>query len=156
MPENVERWTCRHLEQHKQTKVREISWSSHEAWNKQPWIDAIELIVPSRFATFRTVRPIERNYNTINQPFDSLGCVDSDSWRNTILIPWPFLAFFLESIPESLAKRIIKGIEKESFFDSQFLLSENCKRNQDLWFLILRNQHSTRRRVRSSENNLRV
>ena len=41
------------------------------------------------------------------------------------------------------AKRIVKWIEKESFFDSQFLLSESGKRNRDSWFLILRNRHST-------------
>ena len=50
---------------------------------------------------------------------------------------------FLESIPESLAKRIVKFFEKESFFDSQFLLSKNGNRNWDSQFLILRNRHST-------------
>ena len=49
---------------------------------------------------------------------------------------WPF---FLESIPELLAKRIVKGI----VFDSKLLLSENGKRNWDSRFLILRNRHST-------------
>ena len=52
--------------------------------------------------------------------------------------------FFLESIPEPLAKRIVKWIEKESFFDSLFLLSEIGKKNRDSQLLILRNRHSTR------------
>ena len=51
--------------------------------------------------------------------------------------------FFLELLLESLAKRNVKGIEKESFFDSQFLLSENSKSNRDSQFLVLRNKHST-------------
>ena len=57
------------------------------------------------------------------------------------------MAFFLELIPELLAKRIVKGLEKESFFDSQFLLSENGKRNWDSRFLILRNRHRTSQKV---------
>ena len=69
---------------------------------------------------------------------------------SAVLNPIPFLfrfrfcdlleSIFLELIPESKPKRIIKRIEKELIFDSQFL---TCRMNQDSQFLILRNRHCT-------------
>ena len=51
--------------------------------------------------------------------------------------------FFSESIPESKLKRIAKRIEKESIFDSRFLIFGECQ-NEPIPYFEESNQHYIR------------